>query len=201
MARKDRKQKEKRPSMPVVIGAGITEQWYFTHLKKLKELQIQIRPRFFGDEHMHALAKNVEHVLASEGRAIVVFDTDVQAWDAGEKTRYEAFIKKYGKDERVIICDSLPSIEYWFLLHHLNTNRYFGTSKAVVKELLHYIPMFEKTERFLSTPKWVEDLCADGKIELATARALAFGDKGESYTNIPRLLQSCTPQPATNKKD
>ena len=140
MARKDRKQKEKRPSMPVVIGAGITEQWYFTHLKKLKELQIQIRPRFFGDEHMHALAKNVEHVLASEGRAIVVFDTDVQAWDAGEKTRYEAFMKKYGKDERVIICDSLPSIEYWFLLHHLNTNRYFGTSKAVVKELLHYIP-------------------------------------------------------------
>ena len=42
---------------------------------------------------------------------------------------------------------------------------------------------------------------AGGKIELATARALAFGDKGESYTNIPRLLQSCTPQPATNKKD
>ena len=145
MARKDRKQKEKRPPMPVVIGAGITEQWYFTHLKKLKELQIQIRPRFFGDEHMHALAKNVEHVLASEGRAIVVFDTDVQAWDAGEKTRYEAFMKKYGKDERVIICDSLPSIEYWFLLHHINTNRYFGTSKAVVKELLHYIPKFEKT--------------------------------------------------------
>ena len=42
--------------MPVVIGAGITEQWYLAHLKKLKELQIQIRPRFFGDEHMHALA-------------------------------------------------------------------------------------------------------------------------------------------------
>ena len=84
MARKDRKQKEKRPSMPVVIGAGITEQWYFSHLKKLKELQIQIRPRFFGNEHIHALTKNVEHVLASEGRAIVVFDTDVQASDAGE---------------------------------------------------------------------------------------------------------------------
>ena len=147
------------------------------------------------------MAKNVEHVLASEGRAIVVFDTDVQAWDTGEKARYEAFLKKYGKDKRIIICDSLPSIEYWFLLHYLNTNRYFGTSKTVIKELLHYIPKFEKTERFLSNQKWVVDLCTDGKLELATTRALAFGEQGESYTNIPKLLQSCTPQPVTNKKD
>ncbi|MBQ0015373.1 MAG: hypothetical protein KBT04_00115, partial [Bacteroidales bacterium] len=73
--------------------------------------------------------------------------------------------------------------------------------KAVVKELLLHIPQFEKTERFLCTQKWVEDLCTDGKMELATTRALAFGDKGESYTNIPRLLQSCTPQHVTNKKN
>ena len=86
MARKDRKQKEKRPSMPVVIGAGITEQWYFSHLKTLKELQIQIRPRLFGNEHIHALAKNVEHVFESEGREIVVFEKEVQEWDAGEKS-------------------------------------------------------------------------------------------------------------------
>lgn len=199
MARKDRKQREKRPSTPVVIGAGITEQWYFTHLKKLKKLHIQIRPRFFGDEHMHALTKNVEHVLSSEGCAIVVFDTDVLAWDKGEKARYEAFMKKYEKDKRVIVCDSLPSIEYWFLLHHLNTNRYFGTSRAVIKELLHYIPNFEKTERFLRLERWVEALCSEGKMEIATIRAQVFGNKGESYTNIPRLLQLCKPQVENNK--
>ncbi|MCF0184570.1 MAG: RloB domain-containing protein [Bacteroidaceae bacterium] len=188
MARKDRKLKEIRPSMPVVIGAGITEQWYFTHLKALKKLQIQIRPRFFGNEHIQALTKRVEHVLSTEGRAVVVFDKDVQAWDSGEKARYEAFIKRYGKDRRVAICDSMPSIEYWFLLHYLNTNRYYGTSKAVVEELLRFIPKFEKTDRFLHARKWVEELCADGKLELATERALAFGDEGESYTNIPNLF-------------
>ena len=123
MARKDRKQKEKRPSMPVVIGAGITEQWYFTHLKKLKELQIQIRPRFFGDEHMHALAKNVEHVLASEGRAIVVFDTDVQAWDAGEKTRYEAFMKN--TERTSVSLSAIVSLP-------LNTGSYCTTSTQTV---------------------------------------------------------------------
>jgi len=84
--------------MPVVIGAGITEQWYFTHLKAIKQLRIQIRPRFFGNEHIQALEKSIERVLASEGRAIVVFDTDTLAWDTGEKKRYENFMRKYSKD-------------------------------------------------------------------------------------------------------
>lgn len=174
--------------MPVVIGAGITEQWYFTHLKALKKLRIQIRPRFFGNEHIQALTKNVEHVLSAEGRAVVVFDTDVQAWDSGEKARYEAFIERYGNDSRVTICDSMPSIEYWFLLHYLNTNRYYGTSKAVIDELLRFMPKFAKTDRFLHVRKWVEELCADGKLELAIERASSFGTKGESYTNIPNLF-------------
>ena len=190
MARKDRIQKAKRPSMPVVIGAGITEQWYFTHLKHLRQLRIQIRPRFFGNEHIAALEKNIEQVLASEGKAIVVFDTDVQAWDEGEKKRFDTFVKKYGKDSRVILCDSLPSIEYWFLLHYINTNKHFGTSKAVIKELLHYIPDFDKTERFLCHSKWVENLCADGKMETAKERAKTFGDEGESYTHIHRIFDT-----------
>ena len=30
------------------------------------------------------------------------------------------------------------SIEYWFLLHYANINRYFGTSKAVIEELVRH---------------------------------------------------------------
>lgn len=191
MARKDRKQKEKRPSMPVVIGAGITEQWYFTHLKAIKQLRIQIRPRFFGNEHIQALEKSIEQVLSSEGQAIVVFDTDTLAWDAGEKKRYEDFMRRYSKDSRVTICDSLPSIEYWFLLHYLKTNKFYGTSKAVINDLFHYIPNFDKTERFLHNPKWVEGMCSDNKLELAYQRAEELTDTGESYTHIPRMLEAC----------
>lgn len=106
MARRNEKKKEQRQSIPVLIGAGITEQWYFTHLKALRKFKMQIRPRFFGNEHIHTLEKNVEMVLATEGRAIVVFDTDVTQWDQGERTRLEAFRRKYAKDSRVILCES-----------------------------------------------------------------------------------------------
>lgn len=38
----------KHKPMPTIIGAGITEQWYFTHLKFLYDYQIKVRPRFSG---------------------------------------------------------------------------------------------------------------------------------------------------------
>ena len=61
---------------PTIIGAGITEQWYFTHLQSLFGLKIKIRPRYFGHETMNLLAKRIEQVLSDEGKAVVVFDTD-----------------------------------------------------------------------------------------------------------------------------
>lgn len=61
---------------PTIIGAGITEQWYFTHLQSLFGLKIKIRPRYFGHETMNLMAKRIEQVLSDEGKAVVVFDTD-----------------------------------------------------------------------------------------------------------------------------
>ena len=189
MARRNEKKKEQRQSIPVLIGAGITEQWYFTHLKALRKFKMQIRPRFFGNEHIHTLEKNVEMVLATEGRAIVVFDTDVTQWDQGERTRLEAFRRKYAKDSRVILCESMPSIEYWFLLHYASTNRHFGTSKAVIAELSKYVNLFDKTERFLSNPKWVWDMSAEGRLENAMKRAETLGRNGESYTDVWKAIK------------
>ncbi len=67
MARKIDKSINRREPIPVLIGAGITEQWYFTHLKALRRLKVQIRPRFFGNEHIHTLEKNVKQILATDG--------------------------------------------------------------------------------------------------------------------------------------
>ena len=106
---------------PTIIGAGITEQWYFTHLQSLFGLKIKIRPRYFGHETMNLLAKRIEQVLSEEGKAVVVFDTDVTTWDDMEKKRFEQLKKKYAKNGNVVICDSMPSIEFWFLLDRKST--------------------------------------------------------------------------------
>ena len=134
---------------PTIIGAGITEQWYFIHLQSLFGLKIKIRPRYFGHETMNLLAKRIEQVLSDEGKAVVVFDTDVTTWDDMEKKRFEQLKKKYAKNSNVVICDSMPSIEFWFLLHYVDTSRSFPTSKSVITQMVKYIPNFDKTDSFL----------------------------------------------------
>jgi hypothetical protein len=183
--------KGKNREIPTIIGAGITEKWYFSHLKSLFNLKIKVRPRYFGDEAISALDKRIKKVLDEEGEAIVIFDADVSTWNAVEKKRLEKLKEKYAKNKRVTLCDSLPSIEYWFLLHYINTNRHFGTSKAVMKELVKYIVDFDKTENFLGNEKWVADMCSEDKKQLrdATLRAQSFGTEGESYTNVWKAIE------------
>jgi hypothetical protein len=179
---------ERRRIVPTLIGAGITEQWYFTHLKALRRMRIQIRPRFFGNEQIHSLEKNVEQVLSTEGFAVVVFDSDVTTWNESERQRLQAFRRKYEGRNDVVLCDSMPSIEFWFLIHYIHTNRHYGTSRAVVAELKKFIPDFDKSERFLKNAKWVAELCADGKLEQAIRTAQKLGMEGPSYSNLWKLF-------------
>lgn len=188
MARKESTTQFKE-SIPTIIGAGITEKWYFTHLQAKYRVRMKIRPRFFGKETVFTLEKKLMEVLKNGGRAIIVFDADVSTWNKAEKERLEIMKSKYAKNNRVLLCDSMPSIEYWFLLHYVNTNRHFGTSKAVIMELVKHIKEFDKTETFLKNQKWVDDMSADGRLESAAQRAVAFGTSGESYTNVWKAMQ------------
>lgn len=61
--------------------------------------------------------------------------------------------------------------------------------RAVINELIKHIPKFDKTESFLSSPKLVEDMCKDGKIEDACSRAQQFGMDGDSYSNLWKAIE------------
>jgi len=56
-------------------------------------------------------------------------------------------------------------------------------------ELVKHIKEFDKTETFLKNQKWVDDMSADGRLESAAQRAVAFGTSGESYTNVWKAMQ------------
>ena len=179
----------KRSPIPTIIGAGITEQWYFTHLHRLKDYRVKIRPRYFGTETAKGLTKRIEEVLNDGGFAICVFDADVSTWNDAERLKLNALQRKYKDNPSVLLCDSLPSIEYWFLLHYKNTNRYYGTSQAVIEDLKNFIPQYDKEEKFLQQEKWVAEMIEGGRQEEASARAVAFGTDGESYTNVYKVLK------------
>lgn len=178
----------KRSPIPTIIGAGITEQWYFTHLHRLKDYRVKIRPRYFGTETAKGLAKRIEDVLLDGGFAICVFDADVSTWNEAERLKLNALQRKYKDNPSVLLCDSLPSIEYWFLLHYRSTNRYYGTSQAVTEDLKDFIPQYDKSEKFLQQEKWVAEMIEEDRQEIACARAEAFGTDGESYTNVYKVI-------------
>lgn len=176
----------RKPKPPVVtlIGEGITEQYYFKHIRTLFGYRYTIKPYYFGITSLKDMDRKIAEVLAGGGIAVCVFDTDVSQRVEAEKHKLIRLFNKYKKKQNVIFCDSLPAIEYWFLLHYQNTNKYFYDANVLTKELTAFLKDYDKSESFLEKEKWVADLCADNKLECAMDRARNFPESGASYSNI-----------------
>ena len=188
MARKTQQRSLRQPEI-TIIGEGATERFYFTYLRRLKGYRYTCKPRNFTEQSLDEIQKQVDRVLADRGIAVCVFDTDITRNNPTERAKFEALCQKCKDRKDVIICDSMPSIEFWFLLHYLNTNSYFATSDDVIDVLHKYIPDFSKQEKFLSKEKWVADLLVDHRLETAIQRAEDFGMEGESYSNLHKAFE------------
>lgn len=188
MARRIKERKLKSPNI-TIIGEGLTERCYFKHLKSLKGYRYTCKPRNFSQQSIDDLQKQIDKVLEDDGVAVCVFDADVARDKPAERKKLEAMQKKYAGKEQVILCDSMPSIEFWFLIHYLNTNKYFASSTDVIKVLRRFLPDFSKHETYLAKEKWVVDMIANGKQDIAMDRAKGFGMTGESYSNIYKAFE------------
>jgi hypothetical protein len=188
-----RKQKTREPKTGIqIIGEGITEQYYFRHIKTLRGFSYTVKPRFFGNTSVSEMEKKIENALRGAISVICVFDADVFAYNESERKKLERLQNKYRKYKNVLFCDSLPSIEYWFLLHYENTNRHFNNAKTVEAALKKHVADYEKTTQFLEKEKWVRDMSTDGKLEQATQRAKHFESGQGSYTNIHKIFEILT---------
>ena len=193
MARKQAQKQLKDPK-PTIIGAGITEQWYFKHLQTLRKYRVKIRPRYFGRENAVKLDKRVDDVLEGQGFAIVVFDADVSQRNDKERQLVQRMKTKYANNKDVLFCDSLPSIEYWFLLHYKDAGRLFNTSNEVVKEIKKYNSQFDKSEKFLENDSRVKDLCDGKRLCQAIERCKQQEDKinrgaSVSYSKVYKAIE------------
>lgn len=135
------------------------------------------------------MRKQIERVLADDGIAVCVFDAGVTRTRPAEKAKFEDMKRRYADNPAVILCDSMLSIEFWFLLHYLNTNRYFATSDVVIDILHRYMPNFSKHRSYLSKEAWVSELLADNRLNTAITNANTIGIDGESYSKMPKLFE------------
>ncbi len=189
MSRKTNIREQRRPRT-VIVGAGITEYWYLKHLKKLTGYSYVLQPSLFGDESMQTIQQRIKDAISEGSSVICVFDEDVSQWNDSEKRRLEDIHKTYGSNDKVVIASSMPSLEYWFLLHYDNTNRYFGTSNKVIESLKKHISSFCKKEQFLRQEKWVVNIIEKDKMNIAYLRAKQFGHSGESYSDFWKAIDN-----------
>jgi hypothetical protein len=72
-----RKERELKRSRITVIGEGLTERWYFEHLRTLKGYHYDSKPRFFTHQSYEEIGKLIDCVLQNGGIAVCVCDADI----------------------------------------------------------------------------------------------------------------------------
>jgi hypothetical protein len=196
MARR-RKERELKRSRITVIGEGLTERWYFDHLRTVMGYRYDCKPRFFSHQSYDEMRKLIEWVLQNDGIAVCVCDADITRDNIAESQKLKEMKAAYDSNEKVFICDSMPSIEFWFLLHYIETSRHFHDSDEVASALRRFIPAFQKHNSFLEKIQWVADLCKDDKLTTACMRAklLCKNEQSGSYSNVFKAIELFTESP------
>ncbi|MDR1895289.1 MAG: hypothetical protein LBR10_00680 [Prevotellaceae bacterium] len=83
-----RKQKIREPESGVyIIGEGITEQYYFSHIKRILGFHCIIKPRFFGNTCIAEIRKKIEELLRGDIFVICV----------GERVWSRIFLYRYAR--------------------------------------------------------------------------------------------------------
>lgn len=191
VSRQDKGTREMAPLAPFIISGGKnTERYYFQHISSLfAQYPFEVRPRFFGKESKYTeeFPIRIQEILREDADAKIfcVFDWDTIRGKKENLKRHNDFVKQiktYIDTGQIILCPSMPSFEYWFLLHFKNITRLITTCKEAAKLLNPYmksyfsqkdINLFDvlKSEKYMEKPDWVKNLYSDSKLDTVIKRA------------------------------
>ena len=190
-AEEDEGTRELGPLYPFLISGGTnTERYYFTHINDTTAYKFNIIPKYFGNESSYTeiFPGRIRNILKNNVGAKVycIFDLDTVYSNKTNQDKHKAFqesVSEEIRDGSVVLCPSMPGIEYWFLLHFENYTDLIKTCGTKMQRLLapHMMPFFPDTnkklinllkdKKYINKPAWVIALCADGKLETAIKRA------------------------------
>jgi len=141
-----------------IIGDGECEIWYFQMLKKHNpSLPINIEPKLAVKTTLESQFKKIkEEFYDSYDKIFWIIDYDVildqtKKCKKGDKPKNQEFkeyfdeILKYYNNKVVVIINN-PCLEFWFLLHHLETSKSFSNCGQTEKDLKK-IKVFQKFQK------------------------------------------------------
>lgn len=140
--------KEMYPLYPFVISGGEHTEWfYFKHINNTTKYKLNIKPEYFGKESQYTevFPMIVNEILKKNSDAVIfcVFDMDTIEGNFTRMETHQEFEKKMrGK---AVLCPSMPSIEYWFLLHFEDCcefmNNWGKISNKLAPHIRHCFPI------------------------------------------------------------
>jgi hypothetical protein len=166
-----------------VLGDGLTEQFYLKYLKEIKGYGYSVSPTLFRNIEIKEASRIIDRLLKEGHNGIVYltdFDTIVNQRRLQDFNNLKAL---YNKNPEVLISETMPSVELWFLLHYQYTTQSFQNATEALNALKKHMPRFEKRKVWLEKSQWVNELCADNKMEVAIENAKSL-DKARSKGNV-----------------
>ena len=181
-----------RPLYPFVISGGKnTERYYFHHISETTDYKFNIVPEYFGMESSYTefFPDRIDKILKAhpEAKVFCVFDWDTIRGRKKQMEKHKGFMNQFKPEIDagiVVVCPSMPSIEYWFLLHFENRTQLIKTCGRTMQKLLtpYMKPYFPdtggkkllnvlKSEDYVKDSSWVVKLCENGKLDDAIQRA------------------------------
>jgi hypothetical protein len=146
-----------------VLGDGQTEQYYLKHLKSIHRYKYSVYPSLFSDTTIENVEGKIDE-LRSGGCDLIIYFTDYDIIIGQNKQeKFESVKRKYLNIPEIIICETMPSFEFWFLLHYKKTTKEFANANEVITELKKFISNYSKSKSFLENQQWVKDLIESGK--------------------------------------
>jgi len=207
-----------RPLFPFIISGGKnTERYYFRHISDTTSYKFNVFPEYFGMEsgYTEIFPDRIKKILKDnpDAQIFCVFDWDTIRGHKKNLEKHQAFVNQFKTEidsGTVVVCPSMPSIEYWFLLHFENYTDLITSCGRKMQMLLspYMMPYFPgskkellnllKSEEYINKSEWVEKLCAEGKLDKAIecaenniAEAETNGDLNEhSYSFVYKVFKN-----------
>lgn len=207
-----------RPLFPFIISGGKnTERYYFRHISDTTSYKFNVFPEYFGMEsgYTEIFPDRIKKILKDnpDAQIFCVFDWDTIRGHKKNLEKHQTFVNQFKTEidsGTVVVCPSMPSIEYWFLLHFENYTDLITSCGRKMQTLLspHMLPYFPdskkkllsllKSEEYIDKSEWVEKLCADGKLDKAIecaenniAEAKTNGDlNNHSYSFVYKVFKN-----------
>jgi hypothetical protein len=158
MSRRGKSNIKARETYAVVVD-GETEVWYLQMLKRNeKNLTINIEPKLPSKKSLPDQYEMVEILAKDYTKVFWLIDYDVirketQEAKPGKETKEQEFIRLRNKAQaidNVAVIVNDPCLEFWFLLHLVETTRFYSQCSPVERDLTRRVEGYEKTKQYFT---------------------------------------------------